>query len=164
MKIDIKKIIKESAEEVLEKMGFAATITVEDGPAENALDEKEDGGLICNLTASDDPSFLIGQHGVNLQALQHIIRMVVRKKTIEPARFIVDVNSYRQQKMRSIIDQSNAAAEQAVSEKKAVVMNPMSPYERRIVHMVLAKNKNVSTESIGEGEDRKIVVKSVNNL
>jgi len=77
----------------------------------------------------------------------------------EKVRFTLDVNSYRQQKNNSIIEQARAAADEAVKYHRTVIMKPMSTYERRLVHLELSKNEKVSTESTGEGEDRKIVVK-----
>ena len=86
------------------------------------------------------------------------------KKTEDKVKFIVDINSYRQEKNKSIIEQAILAAQQAVAEKKAVILRPMSSYERRIVHMELSKNSQISTESVGEGENRKVVVKLAGQL
>lgn len=144
-------VIKETIEELLGKMGFSAKVDVSQ--------EKEDSGVICNITTDTDSNFLIGQHGSNLQAIQHIARLVIRKRVEEKTRFILDVNSYRQQKNQSVIEQALSAAEEATTQRRAVVMKPMSTYERRIVHLELSKNSEVSTESIGEGEERKVVVK-----
>lgn len=150
-------MIKKTVEELLEKMGFAAQVAVSDS-------EKEDASVICNITTKNDSSFLIGQHGANLQAIQHIARLMIRKNLPEKIRFILDVNFYRQQKNQSIIEQARAAANEALSQGRAVFMSPMSTYERRIVHLELSKNSQVSTESTGEGEERKIVVKPVNTI
>jgi len=158
--------IKKTAEELLEKMGFNAEVEIKENVIEqnDSEEDSEENNLVCNINVSDNSNFLIGQYGVNLQALQHIIRLVVRKETKEKVKFIVDVNSYRQQKSQSIIEQANSIAKQAISEKRAVVMSPMSAYERRIVHMELAKNDEIVTESIGEGEGRKIVVKPAKTI
>jgi spoIIIJ-associated protein len=94
-----------------------------------------------------------------LQALQHIARLIVRKKTEEKVHFVLDVNSYRQQKNQTLIQQADEAARQAIDEKRAVIMKPMSTYERRIVHLQLSQNAQVTTESAGEGDERKIIVK-----
>ncbi len=153
----IEDIIKETVREMLEKMGFKGEIelkVISDGEKEN---------IVCNIKTSDS-SFLIGQYGVNLQAIQHIARLLVRKKTDDKVNFIIDVNSYREDKNSSIVQLAKDMAEQAVREKRAVVLRPMSPYERRIIHMELAKNSQVKTESIGEGEDRKIVIKPAEDL
>lgn len=149
---NIKEIIKETVTKLVSKMGFASEVDIkeQEGEAGNAI--------TCNIKTADS-NFLIGQYGVNLQSLQHIARLLVRKKTEEKINFTVDVNSYREEKNTSIEKMAEEFAGQAIREKRAVVMRAMSPYERRLVHMVLSKNSQVKTESIGEGEERKVVIK-----
>ena len=146
-----KELIKKTVNELLEKIGFSGQVIVTEAP--------DDESIICNITTDTDSHFLIGQHGVNLQALQHLARLMVRKQIPEKIRFILDVNDYRQQKNQSVIEQALQAATEAVSQHRAVMMKPMTTYERRIAHLELSKNQSVSTESVGEGENRKIVVK-----
>lgn len=147
-------IIKKTIEELLEKMGFAGKVTV--------VESTEDEGVTCDITTDVDSNFLIGQHGINLQALQHLARLIVRKHIPEKIRFTLDINKYRQQKNQTIIEQARQAANEAVSQGRSVFMEPMTTYERRIVHLELSQNSQVSTESIGEGESRKIVIKPAN--
>ena len=151
---EVNEIIKSTLEELIGKMGFDVSIEIE-----SATDEE--GGSVCNITTKEDSSFLIGQYGANLQAIQHIARLLVRKRTSEKTKFVVDINSYRKEKNNSVIEIAKEAAAQAISEKRAVIMKPMSNYERRIVHMELSKNDSVTTESIGEGDGRKIIIKPV---
>lgn len=152
------QVIEETIARLLEKIGFSSQITVIHDQ------NSEEENYSCNVLVSDDSNLLIGQHGINLQALQHIARLLVRKKISDKIKFTLDVNSYREQKNQSVIELAKQAALQAVSEKRAVVMKPMSTYERRLVHMELAKNTEVLTESIGEGESRKVVIKPASNL
>ena len=114
--------------------------------------------FICNVK-TEDSSHLIGQYGVNLQALQHLARVIVRKKTEIKSDFILDVNFYRKERNESIAILAKNIAEKAVAEKRAITLRPMSPYERRLVHIELAENKNITTESVGEGEDRQVIIK-----
>jgi spoIIIJ-associated protein len=155
LKMDnIKALIKET----IEKMGFFCQ--------EIEIDQQSNQGeeaFILNIKTPDS-SFLIGQYGANLQALQHIIRVLVREKLEERARFILDINSYRREKNDAVVRLAREMAEQALREKRAIVMRPMSPYERRLVHMEFSGNEQIQTESIGEGEDRKIVIKPLNLL
>lgn len=144
-------IIKKTIEELLEKMGFAAEVSISSS--------QDDDNIFCNIQTEVDSNFLIGQHGSNLQALQHLARLIVRKHIPEKIRFTLDINGYRQQKNESIIQQAQSVAQEALAQGCAVTMPPMSTYERRIVHMELSKNSAVITESVGEGEGRKIVVK-----
>lgn len=145
------ELIKETIRELVAKMGFVCEI--EDVQTNKESEETK----IFNIKA-EDSNFLIGQHGVNLQSLQHIARILVRKKLKTITNFVLDINFYRQEKNNSLVSFTRAAAEQAVRENRAIALRPMSPYERRIVHMELANNNQVKTESVGEGEDRKVVI------
>jgi len=152
----IEDVIKETVQGLVEKMGIASEVEIK-----KTLQEETET-MVCNIK-TEDSNFLIGQYGVNLQSLQHIARLLVRKKIeeIEQVKFIIDVNSYRQEKNDSIEKMAKEMAEEAVREKREIVLRPMSAYERRIVHMELSKNPNIKTESIGEGENRKVVIRPV---
>ena len=148
-------IIQKTIEQLLEKMGFTGTVSL--------VKTDSDDAIFAIATESDSP-LLIGQHGINLQAIQHLARLIVRKQVPEKVRFSLDINDYRQQKNHSVLELANQAAQEAISQHRSVVMRPMSTYERRLVHLELSKNSAVITESIGEGEARKIVVKPASSL
>ena len=152
-KINFEEAIKSTVEEIVEKMGVVAEVKI----TKISLEEGRET-VVCDIK-TEDSNFLIGQYGVNLQSLQHIARLLARRKIDEKINFIVDVNSYRQEKNSSIERMAREMAEEAIQERRAIVMRPMSPYERRIVHMELSQNTQVKTESIGEGEERKVVIK-----
>lgn len=154
MEKETKEVIKKTIDELLAKMGFSGQVVI--------TESAEDESIVCNISTDTDSHFLIGQHGINLQAIQHLARLMVRKQIPEKIRFILDVNDYRQQKNQSVIEQALQAAQEAVSQHRSISMKPMSTYERRIAHLELSKDSRVSTESVGEGEDRKIVVKPAN--
>jgi len=157
-KTEIIEMLKKLIQETLEKMTFSDfTIGVreENGP---------DGENLYFNIGSRESDLLIGQHGANLRALQHIIRAIARKKTEEKLRFSIDVNNYRKEKEGSLEDSARTLAKQAADEKRSIVMRPMSAYERRIVHIALSENSQVQTESIGEGEERKVVIKPVGSI
>lgn len=151
MENQIKETIKKTIEELLLKMGFTGEVTV-------SYSDEEDS-MICNISTGSDSHFLIGQHGTNLQAIQHLTRLMVRKQIPDKIRFVLDVNDYRKEKNQNVVQLALAAAQEAINEHRSVSMRPMSTYERRIAHMELSKDSRVKTESIGEGEERKIVVK-----
>lgn len=145
------EIIRITIKELIDKMGFSCEV---ENPK---MSEEKEETVIFNIKA-EESNFLIGQHGVNLQSLQHIARILVRKKLSLKANFILDINSYRQEKDNSLVKLAHATADQAIREQRAIVLRPMSAYERRIVHMELSNHEQVKTESIGEGEERKVVV------
>lgn len=150
--LEQEKEIKEIVGELVSRMGFSAEISL--GKAD------EEGAIVCDIKTNDS-NFLIGQYGANLQYLQHLARLLVRKKVSAKTNFILDVNSYRQEKNESLIRLAKNLSDQAVSERRAVVMRPMSPYERRVIHLELSRDARIRTESIGEGDDRRVVIKPV---
>ncbi|PIU80989.1 MAG: hypothetical protein COS71_00575 [Candidatus Moranbacteria bacterium CG06_land_8_20_14_3_00_40_12] len=155
LKIDeIKALMKE----VIEKMGFSCQ-EIEINQQKNQEEEM----FVVNIKTPDS-SFLIGQYGANLQSLQHLMRVLTRKKIQERIKFILDINSYRKKKNDAVVRLAKEAAEQALRGKRAIVMRPMSPYERRLIHMEFSENDQIKTESIGEGEERKVVIKPLNLL
>ena len=145
-------IISDKIKEVLEKMTFQ-NVQVE-------VSQNVEEASVFNIK-TEESSFLIGQYGINLQALQHVVRMVCKNVVPEKTNFVLDVNSYRQEKNTSIEKMAREASEEAIKEQKDIVLRPMTPYERRIVHLELSQNSQIKTESIGEGESRRIVVKPI---
>ena len=154
-----KKIIEETTRDLVERMGFKASIftaiTVSEGEMNNAETP------ISVEIQLEDSKFLIGKHGINLAALQHVLRVIIRKKTEERINFSIDINGYREEQKQALIGLANDIANRVIRDKKSMVLRPMSAYERRLVHMELAEKEGVKTESSGEGEERKIVVKPV---
>ncbi|MEI8343607.1 MAG: R3H domain-containing nucleic acid-binding protein [Candidatus Moraniibacteriota bacterium] len=148
-------IIKKIIEQLLDKMGFSGTVDLVKTDTDDA---------IYSISTDNDSHLLIGQHGINLQAFQHIARLIVRKQFPEKIRFSIDINDYRQQKNHSIVELAHQAAQEAIAQHHSVIMRPMSTYERRIVHLELSKSSEVVTESTGEGESRKIIVKPADML
>ncbi len=155
---NIENLIQETISEIVGKMGFLAETEIK-----KSLKEESGEIIVCNIKTNDS-KFLIGQYGANLSALQHLARVLIRKKTEEKVNFTVDVNSYRQEKNNSIIEMAREMAEQVIREKRAVVLRPMSSYERRIVHLELSGNAQIATESIGEGENRKVIIKPAEHI
>lgn len=153
-----KELLKKVTAELLRKMTFAdfeISVAGEGGA--------EDENFVVNIETVES-NLLIGQHGVTLAAFQHILRLLVRRETEEKIRFLADVNRYLRAKTDSLAEIARQAAARAISEKKSVVLRPMSAYERRLVHLELAGNENVKTESIGDGEERKVVIRPVGEL
>lgn len=150
-------IIQETIRELVDKLGFVCEIEIGTEP------QTEEEARVFNIKTAES-SFLIGQYGSNLQSLQHIARILVRQKLAGKTKFMLDVNSYQQEKNVSLGKFAQSMAEQALREKRAIALRPMSPYERRIVHMELSINPRIKTESIGEGTERKIVISPLNSF
>ena len=151
-------LLKKITTEVLQKMTF------ENFEISVACKSDADGeNFVVNIETAES-NLLIGQYGVTLAALQHILRLLARRQTEERFRFLADVNHYLQAKTDSLAELAIESAKQVIRDKKPVVLRPMGAYERRLVHLELAGNENVKTESIGEGEERKVVIRPVGEL
>ena len=119
--------------------------------------EGDEGELILDITG-DDLAVLIGRHGRTLDAIQFLVSSIVRRKLGFRYPVVVDIEGYKNRQRDRLESIANNAARKAVSQSKKVSLQPMSPYERRIVHMRLKENPDVTTESEGTGSQRHIVV------
>ncbi|PJF38748.1 MAG: hypothetical protein CUN54_10175, partial [Phototrophicales bacterium] len=122
--------------------------------------EERPGQIVFQIT-SNDSGTLIGSRGDTIRAINHIARRVFESDD-DRDKFFVDVNGYRMNKIKEIEDAAKLLAERARSLKYNVEMNPMSAYERMIVHTVLKDEPHIRTESRGEGRDRRVVICFVN--
>jgi len=143
--------IKETITELLEIMDFQGRINI---------DTSNENNILVNIQ-TDQASFLIGQAGANLEALQYIARVLASKKVGAPVQFILDVNDYQKHHIGLLEELARDIAKQALSERIAVTLQPMSAFKRRIVHLALADDSQISTESIGQEPERRIVVKPI---
>lgn len=89
----------------------------------------------------------------------HLMKLIAKKENIEA--FFVDVNNYRKERERIIIELAKAAAKKASTSKEEVTLPSMNAYERRLIHVELAIHPDVKTESIGEGKERHVVIKPI---
>ena len=117
--------------------------------------EGDEGELILDITG-DNLAILIGRHGKTLDALQFIISATRTLGFRYPV--VVDVEGYKNRQRQKLESIAHSAASRAVSQHRSVKLRPMTPYERRIVHLALRDNKRVDTVSEGEGSARHVVV------
>ena len=117
----------------------------------------DEGELILDITG-DDLAVLIGRHGRTLDAIQFLTSSIVRRKLGYRYPIVVDVEGYKSRQRQKIESIAKSAANRAISQGKEVSMRPMTPYERRIVHIALRDDDRVETESEGEGQNRHVVV------
>ncbi|MDP4001692.1 MAG: R3H domain-containing nucleic acid-binding protein [bacterium] len=114
--------------------------------------------VFASISAPEDAKFLIGKNGQNLQALEHIVRSLFLKQG-ENLTLFVDVNDYKKSRATHVATLAKEAVMRVRNTQRPEALTPMSPYERRIVHMELASVSDVTTESIGQEPQRRIVVK-----
>jgi spoIIIJ-associated protein len=107
-----------------------------------------------------DSAILIGENGTRLLALNHLVkRMVSDGEEENPTSFMIDVNDYQKKRMDDIRAKAHMLAERARYFKSSVEMEPMSSYERMLVHAEFTDTPDIVTESTGYGRDRKVVIK-----
>ena len=131
---------------------------------EYSLDIKRDESvdtLIFNISTSES-GLLIGTNGDNLKALQLLVKSMIFKKNKYLQEFSLDVNNYRRDRIEFIREMARNFANKAEFTKKPVILQPMSSFERRIVHLeIMARGGAVTTESAGEGYNRCVVIKLI---
>jgi len=110
------------------------------------------------IIKSQESGLLIGHRGDSLRALNHLIKRIVFKNS-GVAKFTIDINNYQEENIKRIRNQAMIAAEKAKDLKSEVELEPMSSYERMIVHSLLSTDPKISTESIGERDQRRVVIK-----
>jgi spoIIIJ-associated protein len=113
--------------------------------------------LLLNVKTADE-DLLVGPRGETLEALQHITRLLVGHECAGVTRLFVDVNGHRARRKQVLSALALRLAQQALDTQRTVVLEPMPPDERRIVHLALRDHPAVRTESIGEGERRKVTI------
>ena len=122
-----------------------------------AANDPDVGGAIIDLNGNDS-GLLIGHRGQTLQSLQLLVNLIVRNKSSESIRVVLDVEGYRERRAASLKDLSIKVAARVVQSGHAVTLEPMSAADRRIIHMSLSDHPGVTTESSGVGEARKVMV------
>jgi spoIIIJ-associated protein len=131
--------------EVVEAMGFDARIDVYDA-----------GGFVAVDVASDNTALFIGQKGETIDALQYLVNAAIYGKRPFFKRIILDAEGYRQRRVEAIQGIAHRTARRAIRERRSVELPPMSPSERRIVHLFLEDNPRVTTASEGSGDNRRV--------
>ena len=106
----------------------------------------------------EDTGDIIGKKGQTLDAVQYLISIIVNKKKGDYYRVKVDTNNYRERRQKTLENQAKNVAAKVKKTRRKVVMEPMNPYERRIIHSYLQSDKSVTTKSEGEEPNRKVVV------
>lgn len=126
---------------------------------EVTIDEYEcdDGELILDITG-DDLAVLIGRHGRTLDALQFLISAITVRKIGYRFPVIIDVESYKNRQRQKLESLARSSASKAASQGRSIKLRPMTPYERRIIHVALRDDPRVETGSEGEGAARHVVV------
>jgi spoIIIJ-associated protein len=135
---------------VLERMGISADIDIKDDSDKTVLEIQ-----------TGDTELVIGRRGVVLDALQHLVNKAVFKEKRDEKQkpLVVDAGGFRDKQVERLRALAQKMCEKALETKQIVELQPMSPHDRRIVHMAISEmNNGLTTRSEGEGEDRHICI------
>lgn len=132
--------------ELLVKLGITAEIEVKDGEP-TVLEIK-----------SDDAARLIGHRGEAIAAIQHLLRVMLHHAD-QDASIVVDVDGYRERQHEQLRELARQKAQEVRESGQSAVLAPMTSYERRLVHVELKEADGILTESLGEGGNRRVVIK-----
>jgi spoIIIJ-associated protein len=151
---DVLEIARQALEELLDKMHISAQIQAQTRPPE------EDDDLPRHILDIHGPDLgmLIGRRGETLDALQYLTRLIIGRELERRISLTVDVEGYRARRERTLRQLARRMAERTVATGRKSVLEPMPPAERRIVHMALRNHPDVTTESIGQGDKRKVTI------
>jgi spoIIIJ-associated protein len=152
----VEEVAKETLANLVEKMGFKAKVVSRIG-YDMVGEEGEEPPLVLNLTGYG-LGMLVGRKGEILSALQLLTRAIVSRKVSQNANIIVDVENYRARRWKYLSRLALRMAEKVERTHRTVVLEPMPPYERRIIHLALRNHPTVTTKSIGEGEKRRVTI------
>lgn len=142
----------EVVQTLLDKMHVSATLSA-------SLSDPDDlTGRQINVLEiqGDDLGVLIGPRGETLGAMQYLTRLMVGHKLRNRANFVIDVEGYRRRREQALTRLAERMAQKVIKRGSPVGLEPMPPNERRIIHMALRENEYVYTQSIGEGNRRKV--------
>ncbi|MBQ8247470.1 MAG: protein jag [Lachnospiraceae bacterium] len=147
--VSVEDKAKDFLKDVLASMSITATVEAKYSEEEKTLE------VVLN---GEDMGVLIGKRGQTLDSLQYLVSLVVNKGTSEYIRVKVDTENYRERRKLTLENLAKNIAFKVKRTKRSVSLEPMNPYERRIIHSALQNDKYVTTHSEGEEPYRKVVV------
>lgn len=143
-------------EALLSKLGIPASVTP-------CAQSPEVGEIAANASIAfnikgDDLGILIGRRGETLSCLQYMVRLIMAHQRKAWLPIFIDVDGYKERRYKALQDLASRMAEQVKGKRTPFTLEPMPAYERRIIHLTLADHPDVTTESTGVGETRKVVI------
>lgn len=108
---------------------------------------------------TEEPKILIGQGGQTLTEIQHLLKAILSHQIAGPFYIDLDINDYKKKKIEYLKETAREIANDVALLKKEKILAPMPAYERRIIHLELAERKDITTESVGEEPERRVVIR-----
>lgn len=147
---NIEKMAKEFLEKIIVSMDLEATVDV----------KRKKKDLIIDIVGinPDDKGIIIGKRGNTLDAMQYLLSLFVNKEEDDYIKVVLDIEGYREKRENTLIRLAQRMAEKAISTDRQVKLEPMNPYERRIIHSTLQHVDGVQTFSEGKDPYRRVVI------
>ncbi len=166
VRVRVRRGVEEPDEEVLEEQGDLAADFLEELLRRMGIEAAveptlEAGAMYVDVLEGedDDMAILIGRHGQTLDALQELTRAVVARRVGERARVIVDVEGYRRRRRDRLAARAKEVARRVKRTGREEELEPMNPFERKVVHDAVAEVQGVTTASRGEEPERRVVIR-----
>lgn len=147
--MDENEEVKTISEELLDQLGIAGEV---------AVDVDETGAFRVHIE-TEETGLLIGFHGKTLESFQIILGIMVSKALGKWVKVYVNVGDYREKREEALMLMAQHAAERVLVTGRPVELTRLSPSERRVIHLTLSGDERVTTESVGEGDSRTLIVK-----
>jgi spoIIIJ-associated protein len=143
----------EMVSKMLQAMGAKTTATL------RSAHDSQTGGPVIDIQG-EDSGLLIGRRGETMRAMQFLVNLMVNHKVEKDkqVRVVLDVEAYRSRREKSLRELALRVAERVAATGRTIPLEPMSPAERRVIHMTLADHPKVTTESVGSGDNRKVTI------
>jgi spoIIIJ-associated protein len=141
------ELLEELLEEIVEALGLDADVVIE-----------EQDGVLSGRVEGEDVGLFIGRHGQTIDAVQHLAQRIVFPDGPSSVRVVIDANGYRARRAEALRGEADDAADEALDSGKPVALDPLPPFERRIVHEYLRERGDVETHSEGNEPERYLVV------
>ncbi len=145
-------VVKGVLEKLLVLMGVNAQVEVVNTPTTN-----EDASVTLNIVGND-LGILIGRRGQTLASLQHLVRVIAARHFREQVPIVIDVESYKQRRYQTLGVLATRLAQKVNTTGRSITLEPMPASERRLIHISLRDNPLVTTQSVGEGDSRKVII------
>ena len=154
---ETERIAKRVVGELLQAMGYHCDLVAVDNPSGIEGGPEEPPTVFIDILGRD-LGMLIGRRGENLAQIQYMVNLLVNKQLPTWTRVILDVEGYRIRREESLIGLAQRVARQVARTRRPISLEPMPPSERRVVHLALRSEPTVTTQSSGEGAERRVTI------
>lgn len=147
LKEDISSTPEAVLHEILSHMGLDAEV-----------ESQIINGSVHLTVSSDNPGILIGKHGQTLNAVEYLLNCILNRSSLVKKKVFVDAEGYRERREQMLTDLASRAAEKVKQTHQEIVLDPMPPRDRRIIHVTLQSDEHIRTYSRGEGMMRRVAI------